>query len=43
MIILDTHVVSELSQKVTSFAVIAWLDVQAPGALYLTSILHQRR
>ena len=38
MIILDTNVVSELSKKVTSSAVVAWLDVQAPESLYLTSI-----
>ena len=38
MIILDTNVVSELSKKAVSSAVIAWLDVQAPETLFLTSI-----
>ena len=38
MIILDTNVVSELSKKVVSSAVIVWLDAQVPETLFLTSI-----
>lgn len=38
MIVLDTNVVSELSKREPSMAVLAWLDAQPPEALYFTSI-----
>lgn len=38
MIILDTNVVSEPLRPRCSEAVVAWLDAQPAGALYITSI-----
>ena len=38
MIILDTNVLSALMQASADLAVVAWLDRQAPEALWVTSI-----
>ena len=38
MIILDTNVVSEPLNPVPEPAVLAWLDAQDPGTLYLTTV-----
>lgn len=39
MIVLDTKVVSETMRPKPDPAVLAWLDVQAPGDLWLTAIV----
>lgn len=39
MIVLDTNVVSEIMRAQPNPAVVAWLDAQAPGELWLTSIV----
>jgi toxin FitB len=39
VIVLDTNVVSEIMRLKPEPAVIAWLDAQAPGDLWLTSIV----
>ena len=38
MIVLDTHVLSELMRPVPSPQVLAWLDAQTPDTLWLTSV-----
>lgn len=38
MIILDTNVLSEIQRPVPDSNVMAWLDVQEPGNLYVTAI-----
>lgn len=38
MIILDTNVLSALMQRIPDSAVVAWLDVQAPDDVWISSI-----
>ena len=38
MIVLDTNVLSEVHKKAPDANVMAWLDAQEPGDLYLTAI-----
>ena len=38
MIVLDTHVLSELMRPAPSPQVLAWLDAQTPDTLWLTSV-----
>ena len=38
MILLDTHVLSELMRPAPSPLVLAWLDAQTPDTLWLTSV-----
>lgn len=38
MIILDTNVLSEIQRPVPNQSVVAWLDAQEPGNLYMTAI-----
>lgn len=39
MIVLDTNVVSEIMRARPEPAVIAWLDAQVPGELWLTAVI----